>query len=91
MNLHYLTIHQAHQLLKDREVSSVELTKAMLERISATEDKVHSFVTVTGDLPRMVSKKTIHVSNSSSRYSSLNQDIAFCAWFRKWSKRRSMW
>ena len=49
MNLHYLTIHQAHQLLKDREVSSVELTRVMLERISGTEDKVHAFVTVTAD------------------------------------------
>ena len=49
MNLHYLTIGQARRLLADREVSSVELTKSMLERISATEDKVHAFVTVTAD------------------------------------------
>lgn len=49
MNLHYLTIGQACRLLDDREVSSVELTTAMLERISATENKVHAFVTVTAD------------------------------------------
>jgi aspartyl-tRNA(Asn)/glutamyl-tRNA(Gln) amidotransferase subunit A len=49
LNLHYLTIHQAHRLLEDREVSSVELTRAVLERISATEDKVQAFVTVTAD------------------------------------------
>lgn len=47
--LHDLTIEQAHKLLVKKEVSSVELTKAVLERISQVEDKVHSFVTVTGE------------------------------------------
>ena len=44
-----LTIHQAHQLLRDRQVSSIELTEAVLERISRVEDRVHAFVTVTAD------------------------------------------
>ena len=48
--LHDLTINQAHKLLKDRKISSVDLTKAVLERISQVEEKVHSFVTITGDL-----------------------------------------
>ena len=47
--LYDLTINQAHKLLNNRELSSVELTKAVLERISQVEDKVHSFVTVTND------------------------------------------
>jgi len=47
--LYDLTIEQAHNLLKNREISSVELTKAVLERISRVEDNVHAFVTVTGD------------------------------------------
>jgi len=42
-----LTIHEAHQLLKKGEVSSVELTKSVLERVSEVESKVRSFVTVT--------------------------------------------
>ena len=45
-----LTIHEAHQLLKKRELSSLELTKAVLERIHQVEDKVRSFVTVTEDV-----------------------------------------
>jgi aspartyl-tRNA(Asn)/glutamyl-tRNA(Gln) amidotransferase subunit A len=47
--LYDLTLGQAHKLLKNREISSVELTKAVLERISQVEEKVHAFVTVTKD------------------------------------------
>jgi aspartyl-tRNA(Asn)/glutamyl-tRNA(Gln) amidotransferase subunit A len=45
-----LTIHEAHHLLKKRELSSLELTKAVLKRIHQVEDKVHSFITVTEDI-----------------------------------------
>jgi len=45
-----LTIHQAHELLKRREISSVELTKATLERIAGIEDKIHAYVTITEDI-----------------------------------------
>jgi len=43
------TIHEAHQLLKKHELSSVELTKGVLERIHRVEDKVRCFVTITED------------------------------------------
>ena len=45
--LYALTIGQAHKLLMNREISSVELTEAVLERISLVEERVHAFVTVT--------------------------------------------
>ena len=45
-----LTIHEAHQLLKKRELSSLELTKAVLDRIHQVEKKVRSFVTFTEDI-----------------------------------------
>ena len=45
-----LTIHEVHQLLKSKELSSVELTKATLKRIHNLEPKVHAFVTITDDL-----------------------------------------
>lgn len=48
-NLHQLTISQAHQLLKEKRLSSVELTKACLARLSKVEDKVHACVTVSQD------------------------------------------
>ena len=39
-SLHQLTIHEAHQLLKDKKVSSVELARATLNHLHAVEDKV---------------------------------------------------
>ena len=45
-----LTIHQASQLLSNKKLSSVELTKAYLERIRQVEPKLHSLVTVTEEL-----------------------------------------
>ena len=45
-----LTIHEARKLLDSRQVSAVELTRAALDRIAQVEDRIKSFVTVTGDL-----------------------------------------
>ncbi len=49
-DLSQLTIHEAHDLLKNRQLSSVELTRGYLERITRLEPKVRAFVTVTDDL-----------------------------------------
>ena len=46
----WLTIMEARDLLTRREVSSVELTRACLERIGAVEDTVRSFITLTPEL-----------------------------------------
>ena len=40
------TIHEAHDLLKNRQISSVELTRSVLERIEAVESLVHAYLTV---------------------------------------------
>jgi aspartyl-tRNA(Asn)/glutamyl-tRNA(Gln) amidotransferase subunit A len=48
--LHQLTIHEARELLKQRKVSSVELTKSALKRIDEVEKKVHACVTVTENI-----------------------------------------
>jgi len=45
-----LTIREAHRLLKNRELSSVELTRACLERIQEVEPKVRALVTITDEL-----------------------------------------
>ena len=45
-NLHQLTITEAHQILKEKKVSSVELTKASLARLAKVEEKVHACVTI---------------------------------------------
>src|SRR5438270_5772194 len=48
--LYELTITEAGDLLRQRKISSVELTRAHLDRISAVEDKVKAFTLVTGEL-----------------------------------------
>ncbi len=48
--LYTLTITEAGELLRQKKISSVELTKAHLERIRAVEDKVKAFTLVTDDL-----------------------------------------
>jgi aspartyl-tRNA(Asn)/glutamyl-tRNA(Gln) amidotransferase subunit A len=45
-----LTIHEAHELLKARKMSSVELTRACLKRIKEVESKLHALVTITDEL-----------------------------------------
>ncbi len=50
VNHKQLTIHEAHQLLKAKQLSSVELTRAILERIYQLEPKVSTLVTITDEL-----------------------------------------
>ena len=45
-----LTAHAARDMLDRREVSSVELTEAFLDRIAQVEGRVNALVTVSGDL-----------------------------------------
>ena len=47
MKLYDLSIHELSDKLRSREVSSVEVTTAMLDRIEATDGKVNAFITVT--------------------------------------------
>lgn len=47
MKLNELTIKQANQGLKNKEFSAVDLTKACLDQIEATDDKLNAFITVT--------------------------------------------
>jgi aspartyl-tRNA(Asn)/glutamyl-tRNA(Gln) amidotransferase subunit A len=47
--LHKLTIHEAHKLLKQRKISSTELTKSVLKRVAEIEGKIHACVTIVED------------------------------------------
>ena len=55
--MNQLTIHEAHKLLMSKQISSVELTKAVLERIRKVEPKVRAFVTITEELALEQAKK----------------------------------
>jgi len=48
--LHYLTITDAAEALRRREVSSVDLTRAAFERIKALDGKINAFLTLTEEL-----------------------------------------
>ena len=48
--LYDLTIQGASDLLQSRQVSSVELTKSVLDRIKTTDSQVNALVTVTEEL-----------------------------------------
>ncbi|MYC29533.1 MAG: Asp-tRNA(Asn)/Glu-tRNA(Gln) amidotransferase subunit GatA [Chloroflexi bacterium] len=47
--LHYLSIRQAGELIQKGELSPVELTRACLDRIQATDDRLHSFILLLAD------------------------------------------
>ncbi len=49
MDIKTLTLSQAKKDLKEKKYSSVELTKAYLERIKNVDPKVKAFVTITGE------------------------------------------
>ncbi|MDI6857514.1 MAG: Asp-tRNA(Asn)/Glu-tRNA(Gln) amidotransferase subunit GatA [Dehalococcoidia bacterium] len=57
MDLCYLTIHEAAALLSKREISSRELTQAVLDRIALVEDSVKAYVTLT---PELALKQAAH-------------------------------
>ena len=52
-----LTIHAAHELLKTKKISSVELTTEYLNRIKAVDSQVRAIVTLTGDYALEQAKK----------------------------------
>ena len=47
-----LGVAEASCLLADRQISSVELTDACLERIVAVDDRISAYITVTADVAR---------------------------------------
>lgn len=49
-DLAQLTIYEAHELLKKKEVRAVELTEAVLARIDRLENKIGAFITLCPDV-----------------------------------------
>lgn len=50
MSWHELTAHELHGKLKSKEISAVELTEAVLNRIDSVDDEIKSFVTLTREI-----------------------------------------
>ena len=66
-----LTIHEAHELLKRRGISSVELTKATLKRVDELESKVHACVTITEDIALKAAEKVDNYIKTSNEITPL--------------------
>ena len=50
LELYELTIHEAQDKLRSGEITSVELTESVLERIGSVEDKVGAYISVQEEL-----------------------------------------
>jgi aspartyl-tRNA(Asn)/glutamyl-tRNA(Gln) amidotransferase subunit A len=50
MDLHELSIRQAHELLASRQISAEELTRAYLDRIHKLDPQIQSYVTISEDV-----------------------------------------
>ena len=48
--MHYMTLTEVAALLRAKKLSPVELTRTLLDRISRLDGRLHSYITVTGDL-----------------------------------------
>jgi aspartyl-tRNA(Asn)/glutamyl-tRNA(Gln) amidotransferase subunit A len=47
--LYYLSIDEAQQLIKKRQLSPVELTRAVLDRIEAVDGRLHAYINLTAE------------------------------------------
>jgi aspartyl-tRNA(Asn)/glutamyl-tRNA(Gln) amidotransferase subunit A len=64
-----LDITASHNLLMKKEISSVELTRACLDRISEVDSKVHACVTTCGELAIEKAKKADeHIAKGDARF-----------------------
>lgn len=48
--IHFKSIGELSGLIASRELSPVELTRALIDRVAALDDQTHSFIEVTADL-----------------------------------------
>ena len=50
MQLHTLTLRELHELLITKQISSVELTQATLQRAHEVDSQIQSYVTIADDV-----------------------------------------
>ena len=50
MKLYNKSAHELHEMLVGKEISSKELTEAVLVRMDETEDRIHAYITETRDI-----------------------------------------
>ena len=50
MDLHALTIHDAHELLKNKKISAKELVSSVIDRIETVDPVVDAYITITKEI-----------------------------------------
>src|SRR5919198_1194824 len=67
MNLPALTLHEAGELLRTRQISSRELTQAVLERIHRVDAHLQSYVTVNEETALKQADQADELLNKNAR------------------------
>ncbi|MCL4517248.1 MAG: Asp-tRNA(Asn)/Glu-tRNA(Gln) amidotransferase subunit GatA [Firmicutes bacterium] len=57
MNLHEMTAHRLHELLKAREISSTEIVEAVFNRIEAVDGTVKAYMTLTREQAMAIARE----------------------------------
>ena len=63
--LYYLSIHEAQQLIKDKKLSPVELTRAVLDRIEKVDGRLHAFINLMADSALAEARNAGHLEISA--------------------------
>ncbi len=71
MSLYEKNLHELHDMLKKKEVSSEEITREYLNRIKQTDDKLNSFITVLDEPAIDQAKKADKIISSSDDFDPL--------------------
>ena len=61
MELNKLTIKQAHQGLKNKDFSAIELTESVLNKIKKQNSSIYAYLTITEELSNNLVKLRIAV------------------------------
>jgi len=69
--LYELTIKEASNLLKNKKITSLELTKSVLNRIAEKEKEINAFITITKDLAIKQAKEIDKKRNTGEKLSNL--------------------
>ena len=67
MDAYRLTIHQALEKLRSRELSAAQLTQSVLDRIRATDEKIHSYLTVSENEALAQAKEADRILSAGDR------------------------
>jgi aspartyl-tRNA(Asn)/glutamyl-tRNA(Gln) amidotransferase subunit A len=66
MEFPFLTIREVSELLKRKEISPVEITQSILDRIDEIEGRVHAYISILREESLMASKKAEKLISSGS-------------------------